>query len=173
MKLRRRRIGDGDSAWSESKRTVKLVVGVAPGWGSDTLARLLADQISQAQGVTMIVENRPGAGTVIATEAVSRAIPKTALDVSWYDEFLRRDLEDDLRKKIQAEREVARAYEKEREAWQPHYERAIEYPASRIFVALRGGVLQAKGRLLPDGFGLRWPRTRSQVGYYASLEVSI
>ena len=50
----------------------------------------------------MIVENRPGAGTVIATEAVSRAIPKTALDVSWYDEFLRRDLDDDLRKKIQA-----------------------------------------------------------------------
>jgi tripartite-type tricarboxylate transporter receptor subunit TctC len=63
------------SAWSESKRTVKLVVGVAPGGGSDTLARLLADQISQAQGVTMIVENRPGAGTVIATEGVSRAIP--------------------------------------------------------------------------------------------------
>ena len=62
-------------AWSQAARTVKLVVGVAPGGTSDTLARLLADQIGQAQGVAMVVENRPGAGTAIATEAVSRAVP--------------------------------------------------------------------------------------------------
>jgi tripartite-type tricarboxylate transporter receptor subunit TctC len=65
----------GHDARSQAARTVKLVVAVAPGGTSDTLARLLADQISRAQGVTMIVENRPGAGTVIATEAVSRAVP--------------------------------------------------------------------------------------------------
>jgi tripartite-type tricarboxylate transporter receptor subunit TctC len=64
-----------DDASSQSARTIKLVVGVAPGGTSDTLARLLADEIGRMQGVTMIVENRPGAGTVIATEAVSRAMP--------------------------------------------------------------------------------------------------
>jgi tripartite-type tricarboxylate transporter receptor subunit TctC len=58
-------------AWSQAARTVKLVVPVAPGGTSDTLARLLADQIGRTHGVTMVVENRPGAGTVIATEAVS------------------------------------------------------------------------------------------------------
>jgi tripartite-type tricarboxylate transporter receptor subunit TctC len=62
-------------AWSQAARTIKLVVAVAPGGTSDTLARLLADQIGRTHGVTMIVENRPGAGTVIATEAVSRAVP--------------------------------------------------------------------------------------------------
>lgn len=64
-----------DSAWSQAARTIKLIVGVAPGGISDTLARLLADEIGRTQGVTMIVENRPGAGTAIATEGVSRAMP--------------------------------------------------------------------------------------------------
>jgi tripartite-type tricarboxylate transporter receptor subunit TctC len=65
----------GNDAWPQTTRTIKLVVAVAPGGTSDTIARLLADQIGRTQGVTMIVENRPGAGTVIATEAVSRATP--------------------------------------------------------------------------------------------------
>jgi tripartite-type tricarboxylate transporter receptor subunit TctC len=39
------------------------------------LARLLGEQIARAQGVTVVVENRPGGGTVIATEAISRAAP--------------------------------------------------------------------------------------------------
>ena len=34
--------------------------------------------------------------------------------------------------------------------WQPYYDQAIEYPASQIFVALRGGRLRASGRLLPS-----------------------
>jgi tripartite-type tricarboxylate transporter receptor subunit TctC len=48
---------------------------VPPGGGTDILARLLAEQIGRAQGPTMVVENRPGAGTIIATEAASRAAP--------------------------------------------------------------------------------------------------
>src|SRR3989442_109056 len=61
--------------WSQAARTIKLVVPVPPGGGFDTLARLMAEQIGRAQGLTMIVENRPGAGTAIATETVSRAAP--------------------------------------------------------------------------------------------------
>jgi tripartite-type tricarboxylate transporter receptor subunit TctC len=49
-------------------------VPFAPG-DVDSLARLLGDQISRAQGLTVVVENRPGAGSVIGTEAVSRATP--------------------------------------------------------------------------------------------------
>ena len=46
---------------------------LAPGGGVSVLARLMADYFTQTQGVTALVENRPGGGTVIATEAVSRA----------------------------------------------------------------------------------------------------
>src|SRR4029450_450793 len=60
-------------AWSQ--RTIKLVVPVPPGASTDFVARLMAEQIARAQGVTMVIENRPGAGGVIGTEAVSRAAP--------------------------------------------------------------------------------------------------
>jgi tripartite-type tricarboxylate transporter receptor subunit TctC len=65
----------GHDAWSQTTRTIKIVVPYAPGDGPDLLARLLADQIGRAQGPTMVIENRPGAGTVIGTEAVLRAAP--------------------------------------------------------------------------------------------------
>jgi tripartite-type tricarboxylate transporter receptor subunit TctC len=65
----------GHDAWSQITRTIKIVVPYAPGDGPDFLARLLAEQIGRAQGLTIVIENRPGAGTVIGTEAVSRAAP--------------------------------------------------------------------------------------------------
>src|SRR4051794_40622879 len=63
------------SGWSQAPRTIKIVVPLAPGGGVDLLARLLAEQMGRSQGVTMVVENRPGASTVIGTEAVARAAP--------------------------------------------------------------------------------------------------
>jgi tripartite-type tricarboxylate transporter receptor subunit TctC len=63
------------SAQSSSSRTLKIVVPLAAGGGADILARILAEQIGHAQGISTIVENRPGAGTVIGTEAVARAAP--------------------------------------------------------------------------------------------------
>ena len=65
----------GHSAWSQTKRAIKIVVPFAAGGGSDIVARLLADHIARTFGATTLVENRPGAGTVIATEAVARAAP--------------------------------------------------------------------------------------------------
>jgi tripartite-type tricarboxylate transporter receptor subunit TctC len=65
----------GDSAWSQTGRPLKLVVPYTPGGGTDILARLLSEQIGRTQRVAMVVENRPGAGTVIGTEAASRAAP--------------------------------------------------------------------------------------------------
>jgi len=62
-------------AQSHSGRQIKMVVPVAPGGPFDVLARLLADEIGRARGPTMLIESRPGAGTAIGTEAVSRAAP--------------------------------------------------------------------------------------------------
>jgi tripartite-type tricarboxylate transporter receptor subunit TctC len=65
----------GNGAWSQATRTIKVVVPYAPGGAADIMARLLAEQIGRAQRVTMVIENRPGAGTAIATEAIARATP--------------------------------------------------------------------------------------------------
>jgi len=56
-------------------RTVRFVVPYPAGGGADLLTRVLAEQIGKAQGVSTVIENRPGAATIIATEAVSRAAP--------------------------------------------------------------------------------------------------
>jgi tripartite-type tricarboxylate transporter receptor subunit TctC len=65
----------GTSAWSQATRTIKIVVPYPPGSGPDILSRLMAEQIGRDQGPTVVVENRPGGGTVIGTEAVARAAP--------------------------------------------------------------------------------------------------
>jgi tripartite-type tricarboxylate transporter receptor subunit TctC len=65
----------GHRAWSQTARTIKVVVAVQPGGGTDFLARVLGEEIGRAQGQTMLIENRPGAGSIIGTEAVSHAAP--------------------------------------------------------------------------------------------------
>jgi tripartite-type tricarboxylate transporter receptor subunit TctC len=62
-------------AWSQAARTIKLVVAAAPGGSTDITARLTAEVIGRTQRLTMVVENRPGAGGIVGTEAVSRAAP--------------------------------------------------------------------------------------------------
>jgi tripartite-type tricarboxylate transporter receptor subunit TctC len=47
----------------------------AAGGGNDIVARLLGEQIGRAHRATVVIENRPGGGTVIGTEAVARAAP--------------------------------------------------------------------------------------------------
>jgi tripartite-type tricarboxylate transporter receptor subunit TctC len=54
-------------------RPVRVIVGVPAGGGFDIVARLIAQWLSEHLGQQFIVENRPGAGTNIATEAVVRA----------------------------------------------------------------------------------------------------
>ena len=56
-------------------RTVRIVVAQPPGGGTDTIARLIADRLSKQLGQAFIVENRPGAGTLVGTETVARAAP--------------------------------------------------------------------------------------------------
>jgi tripartite-type tricarboxylate transporter receptor subunit TctC len=63
------------TAWAQAypTRPVRQIVGFPAGGGADTLARLTAQWLSERLGQPFIVENRPGAGTNIATEAVVRA----------------------------------------------------------------------------------------------------
>src|ERR1043166_8251359 len=62
-------------ASGQTNRNIRLIVPVPPGASTDAVARLMADHISKAHGVTMVVENRPGASGMIGTEFVSRAAP--------------------------------------------------------------------------------------------------
>src|SRR5213592_3167802 len=56
-------------------RPVRLIVGFAAGGGYDIVARLIGQWLSERLGQAFIIENRPGAGTNIATETVVRAPP--------------------------------------------------------------------------------------------------
>ncbi|WP_431831897.1 Bug family tripartite tricarboxylate transporter substrate binding protein [Achromobacter mucicolens] len=54
---------------------VRVVVGFSPGGPTDVVARAFASYASQALGRTFVVENRPGANTILAAEAVAKAAP--------------------------------------------------------------------------------------------------
>src|SRR6266704_6570253 len=56
-------------------RPVRIVVGYAPAGATDILARLIGQWLSERLGQQFIIENRPGAGSNIGTEAVVNAPP--------------------------------------------------------------------------------------------------
>jgi len=64
-------------AWAQAypSRPVRIIVGFPPGGGSDILARLMGQWLSERLNQAFVVENRPGAGANIATETVVRASP--------------------------------------------------------------------------------------------------
>jgi tripartite-type tricarboxylate transporter receptor subunit TctC len=65
-----------DGAWAlYPERIVKLVVPFAPGGGTDVIARTLAQEMTRNLGATVVIENKPGAGTIIGTQAVAASAP--------------------------------------------------------------------------------------------------
>jgi tripartite-type tricarboxylate transporter receptor subunit TctC len=56
-------------------KPLRVIVPQPPGGGFDTVARLLADRLGKQLGQTVVVENRPGSGTLVGTEAASKAAP--------------------------------------------------------------------------------------------------
>jgi tripartite-type tricarboxylate transporter receptor subunit TctC len=86
MKFRRRQLlqfgaaavaaaAGSQGAWAQAypSRPVRLIVGYAAGGSTDVIARLIGQWLSERIGQQFIIENRPGAGTNIATEAVVNA----------------------------------------------------------------------------------------------------
>jgi tripartite-type tricarboxylate transporter receptor subunit TctC len=63
------------SALDYPTRPVRLIVGYAAGGSADIVARLIAEPLAERLGGAIVVENRPGAGTNIGTEAVAKAPP--------------------------------------------------------------------------------------------------
>src|SRR5207248_4634267 len=86
-------------AWAEAYpvRPVHVIVGFAPGQAIDIATRIIAQRLSERLGQQFIIENRPGAGGNIATEAVVRAPadgytlllvgPPAAINATLYDKL--------------------------------------------------------------------------------------
>src|SRR5215510_13118874 len=84
-------------AWAQPypARPVRIIAGYPPGGGSDILARLMGQWLSERLNQAFIVENRPGAGGNIATETVARAdadgytlllvTPANAVNATFYE----------------------------------------------------------------------------------------
>jgi tripartite-type tricarboxylate transporter receptor subunit TctC len=87
------------TAWAQSypAQPVRIIVGFAPGSGSDIFARLMAQWLSERMGQTFLIENRPGAGGNLGTEAAANApadgytllqtVPAHAVNDTLYDKL--------------------------------------------------------------------------------------
>src|SRR5262245_35203781 len=86
-------------AWAQAypARPVRILVGLAAGGGTDIVARLIGQWLSDRLGQSFVIENRPGANGNIATEAVVNAAPDgytllavspgAAINTSLYDKL--------------------------------------------------------------------------------------
>jgi tripartite-type tricarboxylate transporter receptor subunit TctC len=86
-------------AWAQAypARPVRLIVPLAPGGATDIVARLMGQWLSERLGQPFVIENRPGGGTNIGTEAVVRAPadgytllmvgPSNAINATLYDKL--------------------------------------------------------------------------------------
>ena len=85
------------SAQDYPARPLRWIIGFAPGGAADMAVRMVAEGLSERLGKTVVVDNRPGAGTNIATEAVVRApadgytigivTPANATNATLYDKL--------------------------------------------------------------------------------------
>ena len=63
------------AAWPDASKPIRVVVGFPPGGGADALARAIAPALSDQLKANVIIDNRPGAGGLIATEMVAKSAP--------------------------------------------------------------------------------------------------
>jgi len=63
------------AAWPDPSKPIRVVVGFPPGGGADALARAIAPALSDQLKANVIIDNRPGAGGLIATDLVAKAAP--------------------------------------------------------------------------------------------------
>jgi tripartite-type tricarboxylate transporter receptor subunit TctC len=87
------------AAWAQTypARPVRIIVGYTPGGSADITARIIAQSLTERLGQPFVVENRPGAGSNIGTEAAVRATadgytlllaaPANAINATLYDKL--------------------------------------------------------------------------------------
>src|SRR5450755_999142 len=63
------------AAQAYPSKSIRIVVPQSAGGSTDLVARPLAQKLSEALGQPMVVDNRPGAGSVIGTDLVAKAAP--------------------------------------------------------------------------------------------------
>ena len=67
------------AAWAQPaaypNRSIRLVIGFAPGGAADYVARAMSDSFGKALGQTVVVDNKPGSGSSIAADLVAKAAP--------------------------------------------------------------------------------------------------
>ncbi len=63
------------AAQSYPNRAIRMIVALGPGGGTDVTGRIVSQKLSEQMGVPVVVENRPGAGTLIGTEVVAKSAP--------------------------------------------------------------------------------------------------
>ena len=68
-------VSNGSASAAYPDRVIKIVVPFAPGGGTDVVARTLAQEMAKNLGVNVLIENKPGAGTIIGTQAVAVSEP--------------------------------------------------------------------------------------------------
>jgi len=68
-------VASGHAQTGYPDRPVKIIVPIGPGGSYDLVGRQLADALSKRMGQAFVVENKPGAGTVVGTQAASQSEP--------------------------------------------------------------------------------------------------
>ncbi|MBR1146996.1 tripartite tricarboxylate transporter substrate binding protein [Bradyrhizobium sp. AUGA SZCCT0431] len=68
-------VSNTDAFAAYPERTIRIVVPFAPGGGTDVIARTLAQEMAKDLGASIIIENKPGAGTIIGTQSVAASAP--------------------------------------------------------------------------------------------------
>lgn len=67
-------LGHAAQAQTYPTKPIRLIVPYPPGGGNDTLARLFGAKLTEAWGQQVVVDNRPGAGTIIGTQIAARSV---------------------------------------------------------------------------------------------------
>src|SRR6185295_18571808 len=68
-------IGSAAHAQQYPTRSLRFISPFPPGGGNDTLSRIVADKLSEQIGQRIIVDNRPGASTIVGTELLAKSPP--------------------------------------------------------------------------------------------------